>query len=475
MSFRILVPFEVVAQADASARQAGLDEGVRMRRQREREEIRRGRRLALAVLAAAVASAAAAPAMTADANAIPVGPLVANGPKGKNTGWHSWRPAGPEHNEELRSVAARGPADAWAVGYRQSAEAPGVRAPVAEHFDGKAWRATSVPGHAGSGQLDAVLPLSARDVWAVGSWNDAPAYNDRSLAEHFDGKAWREVPLPEEPANRSAYPTGLAAVRPHDVWAVGFTAEERVASPRPLAYRWNGRVWSSVATPDTGGDALLQSAAADGAGGVWAVGVAYDAEGAGHPLTEHWDGNAWKIVDAPHTAGRGEELESVAVIAPDDIWAVGGSGTPDGASVPLALHWNGRTWTSVPVPVPRVAAVLHSVSADKEAGTGTDKGAAAGAGARAAAAVGAGSGVWAVGEQQGVGTPAFTMRWDGKVWRTVPAATDPAVRGGSLFDVATVPNARPGGPKAWAVGSTLPQLKPSWRPVIEGYGPAPTA
>ncbi|WP_326695384.1 hypothetical protein [Streptomyces sp. NBC_01766] len=395
--------------------------------------MRRGGRLALAALAATVA--ATAPALADDG--VP------------REAWHTWSPAGPQRDEELRGVAARGPADAWAVGYRENTA--GVDVPVAERFDGRAWRATSVTGHSGAGQLDAVLPLSGRDVWAVGTWNDAPAAQDRSLAEHFDGRVWRSVPLPQEPADRSAYPSALAAVRDDDVWAVGVTAEDRVGTPRPLAYHWDGHSWTSVPTPGTGGDAMLQGATADGAGGVWAVGVAYDAQGAGRPLTEHWNGRSWRIVDAPHTAGQGESLTAVTAVAPDDVWAVGGGGPADGTSHPLSLHWDGRSWT--PVAVPKADANLHAVSADSRGG------------------------LWAVGEQQGVDTPAFTMRWNGRAWRIVPAATGPDGKGASLFGVTTVPHARPGGPSAWAVGSTLPRLQPTWHPVIEGFGaaPAPTS
>ncbi|MFE2378977.1 hypothetical protein [Streptomyces sp. NPDC059398] len=400
----------------------------RDRRVRPRGAVRRGGRLALVALAASLAVAA---------------PALADG-RATGGGWHTWAPAGPQHDEELRGVAARGPADAWAVGYRESGS--GVDVPVAERFDGRAWRATSVPGHAGAGQLDAVVPLSARDVWAVGTWNDARAAQDRPLAVHFDGRVWHTVPLPAGPANRSAYPSGLAALGPDDLWAVGATAEDRIGTPRPLAYHWDGHRWSSVPTPATGGDALLQGAASDGAGGVWAVGVAYDAQGAGRPLTEHWDGAAWRIVGAPHTPGRGESLAAVTAVGPDDVWAVGAGGPADGATHPLILHWDGRAWTSVAAP--QTDASLHAVSADAHGR------------------------LWAVGEQQGVTTPAFILRRDGGAWHSVPADSGPGGRGASLFGVATVPHPRPGGPTAWAVGSTLPQLGPEWHPVIEGFGPA---
>ncbi|SFE60462.1 hypothetical protein SAMN05216251_10446 [Actinacidiphila alni] len=403
------------------------------------------RRRGGAALAVTVLTAAALTGTVADTATAAPGAGPAAGPD--RTGWHSSRAAGPERDEDLRAVAALGSRDAWSVGYRE--QPSGTDVPVAEHFDGAVWRATAVPAHRPpgtaepTGQLTSVLPLSARDVWAVGSWNDAAAFQDRSLAEHFDGRRWREVPLPAEAADRSAYPTALAGSRADDLWAVGGTAQDRISAPRPLAYHWNGSAWSAVDTPDTGGDALLLGAAADRRGGVWAVGVGYDAKGEGHPLTEHWDGTAWRIVPAPHTTGRGETLESVAVLGPDEVWAVGATATPDGVVGPLALHWDGRTWRAAAVP--DVRADLHSVTA-----YGRD-------------------GLLVVGEQQGAATPAFTMRWDGAAWHTEPAATDPAGRGASLFSVAAVPGTR----TAWSVGSTLPQFDPPWRPIVQEYAGPP--
>ncbi|MFJ4437906.1 hypothetical protein [Streptomyces sp. NPDC088923] len=279
--------------------------------------------------------------------------------------WHAWRAAGPERNEELRGVAARGHGDAWAVGHRENAE--GVDVPVAERFDGKAWRATNVPGHAGTGELDAVLARGRDDVWAVGSWDDVPAHQDRALARHWDGARWHEVALPAEPARRSAYPLALAPGRGAEVWAVGVTARDRVVAPRPLAYRWDGKRWASQPPAEPEGEGLLSGLAADGAGGLWAVGVSYGAKGEGRPLAEHWDGSAWRSVPAPHTAGRGEALDGATALAPDDVWAVGASAPPDGAGPrPLVLHWDGAVWTREEVPY--VAGQLHAVTPDGAGG-----------------------------------------------------------------------------------------------------------
>lgn len=395
---------------------------------------RRTGRAVRRVLAALAALAAATGAAPPD----PAGPVAA-------AGWHV-RPAAPAvGNQELRAVAALDARTAWAVGNEDTGSGS---VPLVERFDGRAWRRVTVP--AATGGLDAVLPLGPDDVWAVGSRaddpddpadGDGPGGPGRGLALHFDGRAWREVPLPAEPAARAAHPFALAA-DPGGLWAVGASAAGRTAQPRPLALRWDGRAWREVPLPDPGGDAVLLAAAPDRAGGLWAVGVAYDPDGTGRPLTLHRDGTGWHPVDAPAPAGRTSTLEAVAAFAPDDVWAAGGTGPADDPARPFLLHWDGTRWQSADLPA-GTGGVLHALAA---ADDGT---------------------LWAAGEQPADATPGFTLRRRAGVWSHAGADRTPAGDGASLLAVAAVP----GTGAAWAVGSTLPQLQDSWHPVIEAYRP----
>ncbi|MFC7184741.1 hypothetical protein ACFQMG_34850, partial [Kitasatospora paranensis] len=380
------------------------------------------------------------------------GPVpAAAGPVPAAAGWHV-RPAAPAvRNQELRAVAALDARTAWAVGNEDTG--PGS-VPLVERFDGRAWRRVTVP--AATGGLDAVLPLGPADVWAVGSRADDPddppgpadpADGDdpggpgRGLALHFDGRAWREVPLPAEPAGRAAHPFALAADAA-GLWAVGASAADRTAQPRPLALRWDGTAWRRAPLPGPGGDAVLLAAAPDRAGGLWAGGVAYDPDGTGRPLTLHRDGAGWHQVDAPSPAGRTSTLEAVAAFAPDDVWAAGGTGPSDDPARPFLLHWDGTRWQDAALPA-GTGGVLHALAA---ADDGT---------------------LWAAGEQPADATPGFTLRRRAGVWSHRSADRTPAGDGASLLAVAAVP----GTGAAWAVGSTLPQQQDSWHPVIEAYRP----
>jgi hypothetical protein len=68
-----------------------------------------------------------------------------------------------------------------------------------------------------------------------------------------------------------------------------------------------------------------------------------------YPLIEHWDGSTWTVVPVPAADPNhaGGSLYAVTVFAPDDAWAVGRLEDPE---VPLAEHWDGVNWTAAPVP-----------------------------------------------------------------------------------------------------------------------------
>jgi hypothetical protein len=87
---------------------------------------------------------------------------------------------------------------------------------------------------------------------------------------------------------------------------------------------------------------------------VWAVGVTYLKHQDGSiPLAQHWDGSTWTSVPCPSPHGlHGQALlQSVSAVASGDVWAVGYDEYA-GVSYPLLDHWDGTAWTLVPMQVP---------------------------------------------------------------------------------------------------------------------------
>src|SRR6478735_4980246 len=93
--------------------------------------------------------------------------------------------------------------------------------------------------------------------------------------------------------------------------------------------------------------AMLESVDVLAPNDVWTVGT-HAAGSAGTPFAEHWDGAAWQVTKLPLPKGSVfmTALYDVKAFAPDDVWAVG-TWTGD---FPLVEDWNGSAWSLVHVP-----------------------------------------------------------------------------------------------------------------------------
>src|SRR6185437_14980985 len=73
----------------------------------------------------------------------------------------------------------------------------------------------------GSGSdLKSVAVLSPCNAWTVGFFSDDQS-NELTLAEHWDGTAWKVVPTPNPPGSDFNRLNSVRAVSAHDIWAVG--------------------------------------------------------------------------------------------------------------------------------------------------------------------------------------------------------------------------------------------------------------
>lgn len=273
---------------------------------------------------------------------------------------------GPRPQARLLGVAVWSAGRAWAVG-DYAVPGGGLRALI-ERWDGRSWRAARVPVPAGSARsvLDGVAVVSARDVWAVGyraaRSRGGGLGGDQPLAEHWDGTAWRVARLPGLPGGRGSGALTAAGAAGGRVWAAGwFAAAGRAAGP--LAERWDGRSWRVARVPVPAGAArsALTGIAAVSRGRVLAVGWLVRG-GVGRPLAEWWDGGSWRVMPGRGgLAGRGS-LAAVAAAGSRSVWAVG-SGPGRRGLVPLALRLSGGWWRRAGVPSD--AAPLAAVSAGR--------------------------------------------------------------------------------------------------------------
>jgi len=303
---------------------------------------------------------------------------------------------------------------------------------------GAAWTVAVQPSISGSGGLEDVAASSTTDAWAVGHRFDPVDQAGHTLIEHHDGTSLTTVASPDGPSAAQSVLSGVAARTASDVWAVGsYTRANNLV--RTLIEHWDGTTWIRVQSPNAGQPANgdLSGVAVVAADDVWAVG-GYGQGAPGRTLIEHWDGTTWTVVPSPNKGPFPNSLSGVTAIAPDDVWAVGTWFTKAFDDRTLTLHWDGTSWHRVPSPNagPTSAANdLVSVSANA-----TDD-------------------VWAVGSR---GQHTLTMHWDGTSWSIVPSPTP-----GGLADLAAV--VAVGSDDVWSAGGSVDRQVNAGRTLVEHW------
>jgi hypothetical protein len=336
------------------------------------------------------------------------------------------------NGENFAGVSGSSPSDIWAVGGDGQFDLNGPGTDfgngIVYHFDGAMWCRFNDPELQNPNlivNLDGVAALAPDNAWAVGTFNDGELF---SLIQHWDGSAWRTVPSPN-PGDRGTVAgilTGISAVSPDDIWAVGWY-EDKAANSHALLAHFDGHAWTAAAPPASGRPIeIVIRVFARAAGDVWAVGVQNDLGALGHTLIEHFDGTRWSIVPSANAPKGASGLVGVTAIARNDAWAVGSTVPfPKGLDAsPLIEHWDGAHWSLV-----------------RAAPTGATSAALVGIAGRAA------DDVWAVGSTStgaalGNGNvSSLVQHWNGRTWSVVasPNANAPgSSRGPIKFPTTTV-------------------------------------
>ncbi len=172
----------------------------------------------------------------------------------------------------LLAVAGTSASDVWAVGWsRNLPYGNRTKQSLIVHWNGSGWSQVPSPNFGSQTVLKDVAALSRTDAWAVGYGNGT------AVALHWNGSSWSAA---------SAPPLGtldaIAALSPTDLWASGTDAGGALRFAN-----WRGSGWSVQAAPSAGGSGspMLTGMAAVAPGTVWAVGSVWDGtNGTGTPL-----------------------------------------------------------------------------------------------------------------------------------------------------------------------------------------------
>ena len=329
----------------------------------------------------------------------------------------------------LNGIAAVSARSVWAVGSAATGK------PLVEHWNGRAWKQVPAASPRGATEslLTSVAATGSTNAWAAGYYNTGTTI--KTLIERWNGRGWAKVTSPNPGGVHGSFLLGVTAAGPSDAWAVGYFSTGKTI--KTLIERWNGHRWTQVASPSPGGlyaRSALNGVAAAGRSGAWAVGYYFGPPV--RPLIEHWNGRRWKFVPSPNPGGRaGGELNAVTTTGASGAWAVGNLGTSTVAEA-LIEHWNGRAWKQVTSsrPADSRGSDLTAVGARSPAGT------------------------WAAGyyfADTRTDPAVFTLieRWNGHTWKQEPSPSP----GGTISsgpDQSTLQAVCAVSPsQAWAAGS----------------------
>lgn len=327
----------------------------------------------------------------------------------------------PPVHDDLFSVSAGSTSDVWAVGTTVSAS--GLRATLAEHWNGTAWRVLATPNPGQGNQINGVADISASNAWAVGVQGTA-AGGSKPLIIHWNGTKWTPVSSPST-GGVQAYLNRVAALAANDLWAVG-TGYTSSGGAFAVIEHYDGKHWTLATSPNPGQyGSQLSGVSGSSASDVWADGGTFtNPSGTFVTLTEHWNGKAWSVVPSPNANGLNNVFNAIVSIASTDAWAVGDYWTGTGSTFDtLTEHWDGKSWKIIASPSFPTSTALWGVTAASS------------------------NSVWVAGQITS-STGTLIMHWNGKKWTREKTPDLPGSNQDFLNGVTTVSGAS----TLWAVG-----------------------
>lgn len=250
-----------------------------------------------------------------------------------SAGIQDWQPVPvPVAKGDLTAVAALSDNQAFAVGYRLRGLAT-VDA-LALRWNGSSWSQHSTLPAESFPQTLAVR--SATDMWAAGSGT-----------AQWNGSTWTRRAPASDPQGQVT-PESLALAEHNGVWLAGKAVPGSIKDAHPAVQRWDGTAWRRQSLPALG-KGEVNAITALGGNQALAVGALFATPGQPQrPLLLRLTGGQWRAEPAPAVTGH-SWLSGVLAVSPTEAWAVGAT-TANGVEHPLALRWNGTTWTATQVP-----------------------------------------------------------------------------------------------------------------------------
>jgi hypothetical protein len=266
-------------------------------------------------------------------------------------------------------LAATSASSVWAVGYRKIEH--GFYRPVLGRWDGQRWRELTLETR---GRLDSITRLTPDDAWVQATIRDKvtllrwdgqnlhpitipPSEGVRNSDMHFTaadghvwfqagekiwartGSSWSALPVTSKPVAGSGW---IYAGASGHLWWLGWY--HRI-------YRHTGTSWQRTTTPTTTDDPVYEHLTVTASGNTWVVGSLGDPWKLSEPIAYRWSGKTWTPLRLPEQLGSWEATR-IAETAKGEIFVLlYHYDDDDGRRLTRLLHFDGRRWKIVSLPV----------------------------------------------------------------------------------------------------------------------------
>jgi hypothetical protein len=191
-----------------------------------------------------------------------------------------------------------------------STDSDGNETTLAEVWNGKKWAREDSANRGDSGLL-AVSCTAAKACTAVGDHVEGEAGRGSAgtLAEAWNGKKWEIQSTPELSGTTAAGPplTGVSCTSPKECTAVGYY-QVKSGADEMLAEHWNGKTWREARADNLIGtkDGVLSGVSCTSANRCTAVGENVDGTQTDDlTYSENWNGEKWTAKSVPEPADPG--------------------------------------------------------------------------------------------------------------------------------------------------------------------------
>jgi hypothetical protein len=209
--------------------------------------------------------------------------------------------------------------------------ATGAR-PLAERWDGIHWTilgAKDIPGATRTTLTEVSCASSTRCVAVGDSQNSV---RDVPLAESWNGTRWRVLPTPAVKGKTVSLLSGISCTASTRCIAVGYSSKG--TNFATLAELWNGKAWKIIATPTEPGA---------GFGAISCKAGMCEAVGSG--VAARWNGKRWsKLQKLANPGGTPASLGSVSCTVKHTCYA-SGSYYLDAVQTSVVEYFDGTRWT----------------------------------------------------------------------------------------------------------------------------------